>query len=124
MWSIYVAKSSDFVWGFCVLQKEQGHLRSGLCVIDQEHVWDQLFTVDTIWNIGETGDIYCETFLVIVNLLLKTPNWSSNKTLKTKNHAFWKIKTFYNPIQPTYWLANALSYFALKSKKVSLLVAK
>ena len=22
-----------------------------------EHVWDQLFTVDTIWNIGETGDI-------------------------------------------------------------------
>ena len=22
------------------------------------HVWDQLFTVDTIWNIGETGDIY------------------------------------------------------------------
>ena len=25
--------------------------------IVQEHVWDQLFTVDTIWNIGETGDI-------------------------------------------------------------------
>ena len=22
-----------------------------------KHVWDQLFTVDTIWNIGETGDI-------------------------------------------------------------------
>ena len=26
------------------------------CIL--EHVWDQLFTVDTIWNIGETGDIY------------------------------------------------------------------
>ena len=26
--------------------------------IVQKHVWDQLFTVDTIWNIGETGDIY------------------------------------------------------------------
>ena len=25
--------------------------------IVQKHVWDQLFTVDTIWNIGETGDI-------------------------------------------------------------------
>ena len=23
-----------------------------------KHIWDQLFTVDTIWNIGETGDIY------------------------------------------------------------------
>ena len=22
-----------------------------------KHIWDQLFTVDTIWNIGETGDI-------------------------------------------------------------------
>ena len=27
-------------------------------LIVQKHVWDQLFTVDTIWNIGETGDIY------------------------------------------------------------------
>ena len=25
------------------------------------HIWDQLFTVDTIWNIGETGDIYSES---------------------------------------------------------------
>ena len=25
----------------------------------EKHVWDQLFTVDTIWNIGETGDMYC-----------------------------------------------------------------
>ena len=33
------------------------NLRSGLHAIVQEHVWDQLFTVDTIWNIGETGDI-------------------------------------------------------------------
>ena len=23
-----------------------------------KHVWDQLFSVDTIWSIGETGDIY------------------------------------------------------------------
>ena len=29
----------------------------GLKAIVQKHVWDQLFTVDTIWNIGETGDI-------------------------------------------------------------------
>ena len=28
-----------------------------MCVY-QKHVWDQLFTVDTIWNIGETGDMY------------------------------------------------------------------
>ena len=27
-------------------------------VLFSKHVWDQLFTVDTIWNIGETGDIY------------------------------------------------------------------
>ena len=39
------------------LIKGHGHLRSGLHVIVQKHVWDQLFTVDTIWNIGETGDI-------------------------------------------------------------------
>ena len=26
--------------------------------IYSEHMWDQLFTVDTIWKIGETGDIY------------------------------------------------------------------
>ena len=37
--------------------KGQGHLRSGLYAIVQKHVWDQLFTVDTIWNIGETGDM-------------------------------------------------------------------
>ena len=23
-----------------------------------KQIWDQLFTVDTIWDIGETGDIY------------------------------------------------------------------
>ena len=28
-----------------------------------KHVWDQLFTVDTIWNIGETGDIYSTPYL-------------------------------------------------------------
>ena len=33
------------------------HFRSRLHVIVLKHVWDQLFTVDTIWNIGETGDI-------------------------------------------------------------------
>ena len=31
------------------------HLNNGQ--MSSEHVWDQLFTVDTIWNIGETGDI-------------------------------------------------------------------
>ena len=29
-------------------------------LIVQEHVWDQLFTVDTIWNIGETGDMHTQ----------------------------------------------------------------
>ena len=33
-----------------------------LNAIVQKHVWDQLFTVDTIWNIGETGDIYTTMF--------------------------------------------------------------
>ena len=31
-------------------------LRRGFS-LDLKHVWDQLFTVNTIWNIGETGDI-------------------------------------------------------------------
>ena len=39
------------------MNKGHGHLRSGQHVIVQKHIWDQLFTVDTIWNIGETGDI-------------------------------------------------------------------
>ena len=33
-------------------------LVSHISFIVLKHVWDQLFTVDTIWNIGETGDIY------------------------------------------------------------------
>ena len=46
--------------------KDHRHFRSRLHVIVLEHVWDQLFTVDTIWNIGETGDIYAtkESFVV------------------------------------------------------------
>ena len=27
-------------------------------VIVLKHVWDQLFTVNAIWNIGETGDMH------------------------------------------------------------------
>ena len=34
------------------------HFRSRLHAIVLKHVWDQLFTVNTIWSIGETGDIY------------------------------------------------------------------
>ena len=34
------------------------HFRSRLHAIVLKHVWDQLFTVDTIWNLGETGDIH------------------------------------------------------------------
>ena len=44
-----------------------GPLRSGLCVIVQEHVWDQLFTVDTIWNIGETGDIHMAALIQVIS---------------------------------------------------------
>ena len=40
------------------LRKDHRHFRSRLHVIVLKHVWDQLFTVNTIWNIGETGDIY------------------------------------------------------------------
>ena len=40
------------------LGRGHGHSRSRLDAIVLEHVWDQLFTVDTIWTIGETGDIF------------------------------------------------------------------
>ena len=39
------------------LRKDHRHFRSRLHTIVLKHVWDQLFTVKTIWNIGETGDI-------------------------------------------------------------------
>ena len=38
------------------------HFRSRLHAIVLKHVWDQLFTVNTIWSIGETGDIYISLF--------------------------------------------------------------
>ena len=42
----------------CYSINDHRHFRSRLHAIVQKHVWDQLFTVDTIWNIGETGDMY------------------------------------------------------------------
>ena len=54
-------------WGYFVdltliksgvrLRKDHRHFRSRLHAIVLKHVWDQLFTVNTILNIGETGDI-------------------------------------------------------------------
>ena len=49
------------------LGRGHGHSRSRLDVIILEHVWDQLFTVDTIWNIGETGDINTHGWMVTIN---------------------------------------------------------
>ena len=37
--------------------KDHRYFRSRLHAIVLKHVWDQIFTVNTIWNIGETGDI-------------------------------------------------------------------
>ena len=45
---------------FCKPSKDHRHFRSRLHAIVLKHVWDQLFTVNTIWSIGETGDIYSE----------------------------------------------------------------
>ena len=42
---------------FLVSLPKQAMVAWSAVLIVQKHVWDQLFTVDTIWNIGETGDI-------------------------------------------------------------------
>ena len=43
-----------------VTGKDHRHFRSRLHAIVLKHVWDQLFTVNKIWSIGETGDIYSQ----------------------------------------------------------------
>ena len=57
------------------LGKGHGHSRSRLDTI--KHVWDQLFTVDTIWNIGETGDMYFSSISWLADLLgvFKVEHW-------------------------------------------------
>ena len=46
-------------WGFSLDgSKDHRHFRSRLHAVVLKHVWDQLFTVNTLWNIGETGDMY------------------------------------------------------------------
>ena len=59
------------------LGKGHGHSRSRLDAIVLKHVWDQLFTVDTIWNIGETGDMYgCAAGTLSITVIIqKSWNW-------------------------------------------------
>ena len=45
-----------------------------------EHIWDQLFTVDTIWNIGETGGINHQSYFAVKMFL---------KNLEFSNGALW-----------------------------------
>ena len=43
------------------------NLRADVIVLEHD-IWDQLFTVNTIWNIGETGDIYFYQKIRLVSL--------------------------------------------------------
>ena len=55
-----VVLNSKRWWRGYFVNLDHRHFRSRLHAIVLKHVWDQPFTVNTIWNIGETGDMYIQ----------------------------------------------------------------
>ena len=56
-----------------------------------KHVWDQLFTVNTIWNIGETGDIHTSknSAKMVLTLALSSDCWNASlQSRSTRKRTF------------------------------------
>ena len=109
---------------------ENGYLVSRMDDFHSVHNWGQLFTVDTIWNIGETGDIHGPRFTTpVIWQLLQNLNIfleyrkCSKISLFRKNPAAWLARAIKSDVKAVSFYVICFFFFVGFGQQLNLFAA-